>query len=145
MRFLWPKSLSGLMLGGLAVIAVPLLVAILNAGLQIQQLADASRQVAGEGIGSARASEDMITEVLQLERATRLYQAAPDTRYLDAYRERNAALTDARQLLMQHLSSPQAQSALNDLGDLQNTIAAEVVATPGVSARLDAALPRFAD
>ncbi len=56
--FLWPKSLSTLMLLGVAVIAVPLLVAIFNAALQIQQLADSSRTIASEGIGAARASED---------------------------------------------------------------------------------------
>ncbi len=58
------------MLLGVAVIAVPLLVAIFNAALQIQQLADSSRTVASEGIGSARASEDLMSEVLLLERAT---------------------------------------------------------------------------
>ncbi len=52
MRFLWPKSLSGLMLLGVAVIAVPLLVAIFNAALQIQQLADSTRTVTTEGIGA---------------------------------------------------------------------------------------------
>ncbi len=66
------------MLLGVAVIAVPLLVAISNAALQIQQLADSSRTVASDGIGSARASEDLMSEMLLLERATRLYQVLAD-------------------------------------------------------------------
>ena len=57
------------MLLGVAVIAVPLLVAIFNAALQIQQLADSSRTIASDGIGSARASEALMSEVLKHQTA----------------------------------------------------------------------------
>jgi len=40
MHWARPKSLSGLMILGLALIAVPLLVAIFSAALQIRELAD---------------------------------------------------------------------------------------------------------
>ena len=102
MRFFWPKSLSGLMLLGVAVIAVPLLVAIFNAALQIQQLADSSRTIATEGIGSARASEDLMSEVLQLERAT-LQQQVLGPKLPDVYRENDAQLTESRTQLTHQL------------------------------------------
>src|SRR5580698_1487054 len=127
MRFLWPKSLSGLMLLGVAVIAVPLLVAISNAALQIQQLADASRTIASEGIGSARASEDLMSEILLLERATRLYQVLADRKFLDVYREHDALLTASRKQLIRQLRSAEASQALNELGALQKSIADRVL------------------
>ena len=66
------------MLLGVAVIAVPLLFAISNAALQIQQAGGfgAASVAITEGIGSARASEDLMSGVLLLERATRALSGA---------------------------------------------------------------------
>jgi two-component system sensor histidine kinase GlrK len=126
MRFLWPKSLSGLMLLGVAVIAVPLLVAIFNAALQIQQLADSSRTIASEGIGAARASEDLMSEVLLLERATLQQQVLADPKLLEVYREDHAQLTASRTQLAHQLRTTEGIQALVRLGELQNRIAAAV-------------------
>src|SRR5580698_1771312 len=145
MRFLWPKSLSGLMLLGVAVIAVPLLVAISNAALQIQQLADASRAIATTGIGSARASEDLMSEILLLERATRLYQVLADPKLLEAYREHDAQLTDSRTQLGRQLRSRADSEALRQLGALQKLIASEVMAATANSGTVGATLPQFAE
>src|SRR5580658_5974772 len=145
MRFLWPKSLSGLMLLGVAVIAVPLLVAISNAALQIQQLAEASRAIATTGIGSARASEDLMSEILLLERATRLYQVLADPKLLDVYREHDVQLTASRQQLAHQLRSAESSQALTHLGDLQKSISAEVLAPTANSGVVGATLPKFAE
>src|ERR1700742_708881 len=109
MRFFWPKSLSGLMLLGVAVIAVPLLVAIFNAALQIQELADSSRTVAAEGIGAARASEDLMSEVLLLERAPLQHQVLANPKLLDVYREHDAQLSSSRRQLETQLRSPEGR------------------------------------
>jgi two-component system sensor histidine kinase GlrK len=144
MRFLWPKSLSGLMLLGVAVIAVPLLVAISNAALQIQQLADSSRTIASAGIGSARASEDLISEILWLERATRFYQVDPKLLDLDVYREHDAQLTASRLQLAHQLPSAEASKDLAQLGALQSSIARQVFAATANSGTVGATLPQFA-
>ena len=144
MRFFWPKSLSGLMMLGVAVIAVPLLVAISNAALQIQQLADSSRTVASDGIGSARASEDLMSEILLLERATRLYQVLADPKLLDVYREHDAQLTASRVQLAHQLRSAEASTALTQLGALQRSISAEVFAASANSGTVGVTLPQFA-
>jgi two-component system sensor histidine kinase GlrK len=133
------------MLLGVAVIAVPLLVAISNAALQIQQLADSSRTVASEGIGSARASEDLMSEVLLLERATSLYQVLADRKLLDVYREHDAQLTTSREQLAHQLRSAQARQALAQLGTLQHLIATQVMAPGANSAAIGATLPQFAE
>jgi two-component system, NtrC family, sensor histidine kinase GlrK len=141
MRFLWPKSLSGLMLLGVAVIAVPLLVAIFNAALQIQQLADSSRTIASEGIGAARASEDLMSEVLQLERATLLQQQLANQ--LDVYRENDAQLSALRAQLTHQLRTAQGIQALTRLGDLQKLIASEIEGAGANSETIGATVPRF--
>jgi two-component system sensor histidine kinase GlrK len=131
------------MLLGVAVIAVPLLFAISNAALQIQQLADSSRTVASDGIGSARASEDLMSEILLLERATRLYQVLADRKFLDVYREHDALLTASRVQLAHQLRSPEASRALTELGALQVSIAGQVLAARANSSTVGATLPQF--
>jgi two-component system, NtrC family, sensor histidine kinase GlrK len=131
------------MLLGVAVIAVPLLFAISNAGLQIQELADSSRTVASDGIGSARASEDLMSEILLLERATRLYQVLADRKFLDVYREHDALLTASRVQLAHQLRSPEASRALTELGALQASIAEQVLAATANSGTVGTTLPQF--
>jgi two-component system sensor histidine kinase GlrK len=145
MRFFWPKSLSGLMLLGVAVIAVPLLVAISNAALQIQQLADASRTIATDGIGSARASEDLTSEILLLERAT-LQKPVLDPKLMDdVYREHDAQLTASRVQLAHQLRSAAGTQALTRMGDLQTVLKAEVVGAGANNETVAAAVPQFTE
>lgn len=128
------------MLLGVAVIAVPLLVAIANAALQIQQLADASRTIATDGIGSARTSEDLMSEVLQLERAT---LQIPVLKLLDFYRAHDAELTASRVQLAHQLHSAAAAQALTRLGALQKLLETDVLAAGANGTTLESTVPRF--
>jgi two-component system sensor histidine kinase GlrK len=130
MSWIRPKSLSGLMLLGLAVIAVPLLVAILNAALQIRALADTSRQLVVEGVGAARESQDLLAHIGRLERTTLYYRLLADPKLLDVYREQAAELTATRAQLEPRLRSAQARAALTELGTLQSAIDATVLSAP---------------
>ncbi len=132
------------MLLGVAVIAVPLLVAIANAALQIQQLADSSRTIASAGIGSARASEDLISETLWLERATRFYMVDPKLLDLGVYREHDAQLTASRVQLARQLRSAEASRDLAQLGALEESIATQIFAVSPHSDTVGATLPQFA-
>jgi len=123
MSSLRPKSLSSLMLLGLAVIAVPLLVAILNAALQIRALADLSRALVVEGVSAARATQDLVSEIDSLDRTTQQYQVLANPKLLDVYRTQNAELTDALQRLGGHLRSTQEQEALAEIARLQGSVA----------------------
>ena len=118
------------MLLGLAVIAVPLLVAILNAALQIRALADTSRQLVVEGVGAARESQDLLAHIGRLERTTLYYRLLGDPKLLDVYREQAAELTATRAQLEPRLRSAQAHTALAELGTLQSAIDATVLAAP---------------
>jgi two-component system, NtrC family, sensor histidine kinase GlrK len=124
-----PKSLSSLMLLGLAVIAVPLLVAIVNAALQMRRLADTSRVLVVEGVSTARSSQDLKSEIDSLDRTARLYQVLADPKLLDLYREQNGQLSETRHNLGARLVSPTARAALGRLGALQQSIAAAIAAS----------------
>ncbi len=128
MQWLRPKSLSSLMLLGLAFIAVPLLVAIVNAALQMRRLADTSRQLVVEGVSTARSSQDLKSYVESLDRITQEYQVLLDRRLIDVYREQDAQLTETRLNLAQHLQSRPAREALDAFGKLQSSIGAAVIA-----------------
>ena len=65
------------MLLGLALIAVPLLVAVLTAALQIRQLADTGQKIVVEGFTAARASQELFSEISSLERTATIPRSSP--------------------------------------------------------------------
>jgi two-component system sensor histidine kinase GlrK len=133
------------MLLGLAVIAVPLVVAILNAAVQIRNLADSSRQLVVEGVGAARASQDLFAQIASLERAARLYQVLGDPKFLDVYRQRTAELNATRTQLARHLRSGPGRKALEDFGRLQDEVGASALERPKNTVELDNLSKRFDD
>ncbi len=139
------------MLLGLAVIAVPLLIAILNAALQMRRLADTSRQLVVEGVSTARSSQDLKSQIDSLDRTARFYQVLADPKLLEVYRTYNAQLTDTRRNLAEHLTSKPARQALDRLGILQAAIVNELLTQPpasdpkGGGIKLDDLPQRFTD
>ncbi|MGH8150047.1 MAG: ATP-binding protein [Steroidobacteraceae bacterium] len=121
-----PKSLSTLMLLGLVVIAAPLLVAVVNAALQMRRLADTSRELVVEGVSTARSSQDLKSEIDSLDRTARLYRVLADPKLLDLYREQDSHLSSTRHNLAERLTSQPARESLAKLGSLQAAIAAGV-------------------
>jgi two-component system sensor histidine kinase GlrK len=122
MQWARPKSLSGLMLLGLALIAVPLLVAILTAALQIRELADTGQKIVIEGVTAARASQELYSQITSLERTAQLYNVLNDPKLLDLYRQQDARLTVTREQLNQHSAAAEARRTLGQVGELQNSI-----------------------
>src|ERR1700733_13191515 len=142
MQWARPKSLSGLMLLGLALIAVPLLVAILTAALQIRSLADTGQKIVVEGVNGARASQELFSQIASLERTARLYDVLNDSNLLDLYRRQDARLTVTREQLNQHAAA-EARVTLGQVGDLQQKIRVRVLSmTAGSGTANMAALSR---
>jgi two-component system sensor histidine kinase GlrK len=121
-----PKSLSGLMLVGLALIAVPLLIAILTAVLQIRDLADTGQKIVIQGVTGARASQELFGQIASLERTARLYQVLKDPKLLDLYGTQDGRLSATREQL-QRLASSGTRDTLIEVGALQGTIRAAVM------------------
>jgi two-component system sensor histidine kinase GlrK len=125
MRWLLPKSLNGLLLLGLGILAGPLLLAIVHAALQMRHLSDASQQLVADSVQTTRMSQDMYTHIGWIERSTRLYQVLGEPE-LAVFREHDAKLGATVALLRQRLRAPDAATLLQRLLDAQAAIRALV-------------------
>src|SRR5262245_1334049 len=126
MRWARPKSLTGLMLLGLALIAGPLLVAIVDAAIQIRRLAAASEELVQEGVQSARLSQTMFADITSLQRTLRLYQVTSDVRFLETYRTNDQRLAATRTQLAALLTDESTHRSLEDFASLHNEISSAV-------------------
>ena len=131
------------MLLGLALIAVPLLVAILNAALQIRALSERSERLVEEGVLAARASQNLYAQIASLERTTRLYQVLSASSVLEDYRRVDSRLTETRALLEQQLRTDAGRKALADMTAVQGEISRRVLAAPQDPNEFNALLQRF--
>ncbi len=129
MRWLLPKSLNGFLLVGLIVLAGPLLVAMLNATVQMRRLADTSQRLVADGVQTTRLSQDLYAQIALLERSARLYQVLGDDSVLTAFRDHDSRLSAIVVALIGQLHDPEAKAQLSRLIDKQAQIRALVLNT----------------
>jgi two-component system, NtrC family, sensor histidine kinase GlrK len=122
------------MLVGLALIAVPLLIALLTAVLQIRDLADTGTKIVIQGVAGARASQKLFGQIASLERTARQYDVLGKRELLDLYRTQDELLSATREQLHRQATSD-ARQTLDELGVLQRSLSNTVMsAPPGSSA-----------
>jgi two-component system sensor histidine kinase GlrK len=100
--FYYPQSFFKLLLIAFAAVALPLVVAFINAAVYVERLAEQSQTVVVQAAQSARGSRLLNEQVTQLERAVRQYLILGDTGLLDDYerlRARFKATTSELSLL----------------------------------------------
>ena len=114
------------MLFGLALMAVPLLAAILTAVLQIRDLSDTGQKIVIQGVTGARASQALFGQIASLERTARLHEVLKDPKLLDAYKSQDERLSSLREQL-HTLATGDARITLEELGQLQESIRAGVM------------------
>jgi two-component system, NtrC family, sensor histidine kinase GlrK len=117
------------MLVGLALMAVPLLTAILIAVLQIRDLADTGQKIVLQGVTNARASQALFGQIASLERTARLYDVLNDAKLLEPFRAQDALLTQTREQLHRQ-AAPATRKTLEEIGDLQRSIRDTVINSP---------------
>ncbi len=131
------------MLLGLALIAGPLLVAVVDAAIQIRRLAAASQDLVLEGVQSARLSQSLFSDIASLERTVRLYQVLGDSKLLDAYRTTDQRLAATRTQLAQLLDAEPTRQSLDEFASMHNEIASAVGSTPPGSTAFATILARI--
>src|SRR5262245_57432405 len=99
MRLSKPRSLSGLMLLGFGLVAVPLLIAIVSAAVQIRRLAERSQTLVVQGVQAPRYNQLLFEQIASLERNARLYQVIADRELLEIYRENHERFLDTLESL----------------------------------------------
>jgi two-component system, NtrC family, sensor histidine kinase GlrK len=117
------------MLVGVALIAIPLLTAILTAVLQIRDLTDTGEKILIQGVTGARASQALFGEIASLERTARLYEVLGDAKLLELYRTHDERLSGIRQQLLR-VATSNVRETLEQLGRLQESIRSTVMSNP---------------
>ena len=90
MRLPWPKSLYGLLIVGFALVALPLLVAVVSSGLTINRLSDQSESLVVRGVAVTRRTQALAEEVTSMERNARQYHLLGAAELLDLYAQKHA-------------------------------------------------------
>jgi two-component system sensor histidine kinase GlrK len=127
------------MLVGLFFMAVPLLVAVLTAVLQIRDLADTGQMIVKQGVTNARASQALFAQIASLERTARLYDVLNDPKLVEVYRTQDEGLSQTREQLHRQAAADTRQT-LEDLGQLQQSIRATVMNAPSKDAAAESQL-----
>jgi two-component system sensor histidine kinase GlrK len=123
MRWPRPKSLHGFLLLGLAIIAVPLLAAMLNATVQMRRLTEASQRLVLESVQTTRLTQNMFGQIASLDRSARLYQVMGSATVLAALHEHDAALGGTLRELRSQLRNPEAIGAVDTVDRARQDVA----------------------
>jgi two-component system sensor histidine kinase GlrK len=127
MNLLRPRSLSALVLLGLAIIALPLVGALVLAGVQMRQLSETSERIIADGVGATRLTRDMFALSSSLERQVRLYPVLGDRRVIDAYVALDARLAEIESQLARELRLAEARESLSQFGELRRGISSQMM------------------
>ena len=131
------------MLLGLAFIAGPLLVAIVDAVIQIRSLTKTSQDLVQNGVNVARLSQSMFADINSLQRFAGYYQVLGAATWLDSYRETDQKLANTRTELARLLDSETTRRSLDDFAAMHNEIANAVGSTAPNSPAFPAILTRL--
>jgi two-component system, NtrC family, sensor histidine kinase GlrK len=101
MRFPRPKSLSGLMLTGFALVSVPLLLAVVIAVTKVRALSEESTALVRAGVETTHLTQQLFQHIGSIERSAKFYQVLDDPGMADVYR-------DSRERLLVTLASIEA-------------------------------------
>ena len=117
------------MLFGLGLLALPLLVAIITAALQIRTLTTTGQKIVIEGVTSARASQQLFSQIASLERTARLYDVLNDPKLLESYEQEDETFSATRAKL--YVDATEAtRHTLTELAAVQHNIRTTVLTTP---------------
>ena len=126
MNLLRPRSLSALALLGLAFVALPLVAALVTAGVQVRRLSETSERIIADGVVATRLTRDLFAQTSLLERQFRLYSVLGDARLIDTYRTHDERLREIEAELGRQQRLSGAQRALQEFSRLRAGISAKM-------------------
>ncbi len=85
MRPTRPRTLTGLLILGFALVALPLIIAVVRAAFAMNQLARESETLVQVGVEATRLSQSVLEQLRDLERGARLYQVLGNPDLLSLY------------------------------------------------------------
>ncbi len=110
-RFYRPRSILRLILVGFALVAVPLMVALVNAALSVDRLANQSQRAVYQAVQATQTSQALVEAVTAMERNARQYQVLGERALYEVYEE-NHAIFQATVEVLEGLPLASAQREL---------------------------------
>jgi two-component system, NtrC family, sensor histidine kinase GlrK len=143
MRLVRPKSLSGLLLIGFALVAIPLLVAVVNATVQMRRLTQQSEALVHHGVEATRHTQELFQRATALERTARLYQVLGDEKLKDVFRQHRDSFETSLVALERVEPEPATRQLTGSIRSDGAHLAGVVEASRGPSAGLAQAIDEF--
>jgi two-component system sensor histidine kinase GlrK len=141
MRFGRPRSLSGLLLIGFALVTIPLLVAVVNATVQMRRLTQQSEALVQHGVEATRHAQELFQQTTALERTARLYHVIGDPKLRDVFAQHHAGFERSLESLERVMTPGDAAALIarlrSDSTALADAIAALPPGSPGLAASLE--------
>lgn len=122
MRFYRPKSFLVLVLIGFAVVALPLLLALVNAEIFMARLAQRSSEALHRSVTVIQGSRNLVEELLALERRVRQYQVLGDPDLLQDISEKHRQFGQTIDQLLALAQEEQQQKHLMTLKSEEGTL-----------------------
>lgn len=143
MRIAYPRSFLKLLLLGFALVILPLLIALGNAAMHVDQLAEKSRLTLAQATQSTRASHVLLEQIRLMERSARQYFVLQDSalfnNYLYAHRKFISTMT---QLSALNKNRQQAE-LLQQIQSQEYALYKKINALPSAGIYANAALAEF--
>lgn len=80
-----PRSLTGLILLGFVIVALPALLGTISAAIEMRNLSAASERLVVNGVAATQYTQALVRQVSSLERTVRLYQIIPRPALLETF------------------------------------------------------------
>lgn len=136
MRWPRPKSLTGLLLTGFALVSVPLLLGVVIAAAKVRHLSDESTRLVRTGVQTTHYTQQLFQQIASMERSAKLYQVLTDPGLLQVYRDSRArlmeTLTNIEAVATDPVRSTHLQALRNALRRLDAALLSPVPVTPDV-------------
>ncbi len=144
MRLVRPKSLSGLLLIGFALVAIPLLVAVINATVQMRRLTQQSEDLAHQGVNATQHTRELSEAVTDLRRKAGLYQAYGDEKMKELFAQSRPKVEDSLVALEGVRPDPTARQLTASVREEVERLARAFDASHGPSPGLSRAIEEYA-
>ena len=92
-----PRSLTGLILLGFVIVALPALLGTISAAIEMRNLSAASERLVVNGVAATQYTQALVRQVSSLERTVRLYQIIPRPALLETFMQNRDLLTKTLQ------------------------------------------------
>lgn len=133
-----------LVVAGFALVALPLLVAVVGGSVYLDRLTRRSEQLVRDGVMLSRQGQTLETQLLQMERNARQYRILGRDELVGLYQERHTQLTQTLDSLASVRLDPGAADARRELRVIAESVSGAIAEADPSSESLVAALERFA-